>query len=323
MIFSPHFLAQVAKSSFVDQIRKGVLTIDNSEYSSWDACFAKGLYAGALRRVGARSKSPLAFGGAVHAGIDAFLKGQSNWRDIALADAAVTELDSLGDPKRNTNKLLDLLESYTLEYSRMKSLQFKILSVDGKPCVEQSFAVPLGTIETIFQSEYQQLQILWSGKIDVLSDYEGAICPVDHKTTTVMGEKFIDDKQRSTQMLGYTYAAKYLAEKLFKGMPVFGVRINALAMRSAGYEFKVHDIPYADWKIGEWQQETLMSIRDLVRQLDHFIATAQVMPTRETCVTKYGKCPYFDVCDSIAPMRDRMIFDDSYFYVSEWSPLAE
>lgn len=329
MIFSPRFLQSIATSQFVKNLREGRVTIDNSEYSTWSSCFAMGLYSGGLRRVGARSRAPLSFGGAVHAGLDAFFKGSDKWRDVALADAAITNLDSLGDPRRNTDKLMSLLESYTLEYERNPSMQFNILKLDGVPQVEQSFVVPLGTIEVesckeIFSREIPlRLEVTWSGKIDLLTLYEGAITPVDHKTTTVMGEKFVDDKIRSSQMLGYTYASRYLSERLFGNLPIFGTRINALAMRSTGYEFKQFDMPYPDYKVAEWQQETLGAIKQLVVQLDSFLAGGQAIPTREHCVTKYGKCPYFDVCDSHPNMRDRLIFDDNYFFVSDWSPLNE
>lgn len=321
MNFSPLFLQRVAQSSFVKQLEQGTLTIDNSEYSNWDACFAKGLYAGALKRVGARSRTPLAFGGAVHAGIDQFLKGNPKWMDAALADAAVTELDSMGDPKRNTTTLQNLLHSYTLEYQRRPDLRFKILNIDGEACIEKSFVVPLGSIGVNFQGCQHHLDILWAGKMDLLTDYEGSIAPVDHKTTSMLGERFTDDKQRSSQMLGYTFAAKYFSEQLFKSKPVFGVRINALHSSAKGFEFKIFDIPINEWKVAEWQQETLAGVGQLVKQLDSFLRDGAASPTRECCVTKYGKCAYFDVCDSPVSMRDRFIFDDSYFYESKWSPL--
>lgn len=325
MIFSPAFLAHVANSSFLADIKRGEITVDNSTSSQWFSCFAAGVYSGALRRMNARSRSPLAFGGAVHAGLESFFRGETEWRDRALADAAISELDSLGDPRRNTSKLLDLLESYTLEYSRNPSMQFNILTIDGKPAVEKSFVVPLGVIDFLEPNQWNlsTLRINWSGKLDILAEYEGALAMVDHKTTSVMGEKFVDDKVRSTQMLGYTYAARFLSRELFNGMPVFGARINALASRSAGYEFKIFDIPFPDWKVSEWQQETLAAIKALVVQLNLFLSTGLAVPTREHCVTKYGKCAYFDVCDAAPQMRDRIIFDDDYFFVSNWSPLNE
>lgn len=323
MQFSKQFLEQVGNSKFVENLRNGIIEIDNSEFSTWGSCHVMGLYNGALRRVNARSRSPLAFGGAVHAGLDAFFSGKQDRIGAALADAAVTGLDDLGDPKRNSNKLVDLLEAYILEYQRNPEMQFKVLTIDGIPAVEKSFSVPLGSVEVTFEGKTFTCQVMWMGKIDLLTSYDNSIAPVDHKTTTVMGEKFVDDKVRSSQMLGYTYAARYLSQTIFNKVPVFGVRINALAMRSAGFEFKQFDIPYPDWKVAEWQNETLAAIGNLVRQLDVFLKTNEAVPTREHCVTKYGRCAYFDVCDSVPAMRDRMLFDDSYYFVSNWSPLNE
>jgi hypothetical protein len=326
MIFSPHFLSRVASSDFVTKLEGGNITIDNSEYATWSSCFTMGLYNGALRRVGARSRSPLAFGGAVHAGLDAYFKGEAKWMDKALADAAVTHLDEMGDPKRNTDKLQSLLLSYTLEYERRKDLQFDILKVDGVPMVEKSFTVPLGTVTITDRSLKHfpnEITVLWSGRIDLLTKFDGAIAPADHKTTSVMGEKFADDKQRSSQMLGYSFAAKYLSEHLFGNLPVFGARINALATRSTGYEFKLFDLPFPDYKVAEWQREALLDIKRLITDLDYFMSSGEAVPRREHCVTKYGKCAYFDICDTHPSARDRVVFDDSYFYVSQWSPLNE
>lgn len=333
MKLSPQILAGLENSNFVKQLTGGVLAIDNSEYSTWDSCFTQGLFNGGLRRVNARSRAPLAFGGAVHAGLDTFFKlyGTIEENELvekvyasALADAAVTGLDGLGDPKRNTTRLIDLLSSYMLEYSRVKSMRFDILTLDGKPCVEQSFSVPLGNVD-IITSTWGELaiELLWTGKMDLLTNYDNAICTVDHKTTSIMGEKFVDDKMRGNQFLGYTYATRYLAREIFGNRPVFGARVNALASRSSGFEFKLFDLPYPDWKIAEWQDETIASLRKLVLELDHTLVTGQSAPTREHCVTKYGKCQYFDVCDLPPSMKDRMLFDDSYFFVSNWSPLGE
>lgn len=321
MKFSPQFLHTVASSAFVKNLDEGRVLIDNSEFSTWGSCFSMGLYAGALKRVNSRSRTPLAFGAAVHAGLERFFKGHANWREYALQEATAQELDSLGDPKRNTDKLMDLLEAYVLEYERHPEMQFKILRVEDQLGVEQSFTVPLGQILVNWRGQERSIDILWMGKIDLLTEYDNSIAPVDHKTTTVMGEKFADDKVRSSQMLGYTYAARYLSKELFNGLPVFGVRINALAMRSAGFEFKQFDIPFPDWKVAEWQMEQQLKIKELIHELSDFLITGDAVPTREHCVTKYGKCAYFDVCDSVPAMRDRMIFDDAYFYVSEWSPL--
>jgi len=312
-------------SKFMENLRNGVVQMDNSEFSYWDGCFNSGLYYGMLKRVPSRSRAPLAFGAAVHTGLEAFFLGRETWLAEALATAAQEELDEMGDPKRNTRVLENLLTSYIMEYSRHRDMTFNIINVGLAKGVEKSFTVPLGSTQVSTQNFGGDIaiDILWDGKIDLITDYEQAIWPVDHKTTTVMGEKFVDDKVRSSQMLGYTYATRYLSKTLLNDRPVGGCRINALAMRSAGFEFKVFDIPYADWKVAEWQQETIQAVHDMVAKIDRFISTGEAAPTRQHCVTKYGKCPYFDVCDTTPNMRDRFIFDENFFYVSDWSPLGE
>lgn len=326
MIFSKHFLEQVANSKFVEQIRNGTLTVDNSEFSVWNACVVAGMYNGALKRVSARSRSPLAFGDAIHKGLESFFRGEADWLAKAHAAADANGLADMGDSRRTVEKMEELLTSYVMEYARHADMQFDIVTIGGVPAVEQSFVVPLGETGPIDLPSIDGLtnvKIMWSGKIDLLVRHEGGIAPVDHKTTTVMGEKFVDDKIRSTQMHGYTYAARFFSDSCFGGAPVYGTVINALAMRSAGFEFKQFPIAYADWKVAEWQKETIAATRQLLLALDTFLRTGEAVPIRDHCVTKYGKCPYFDVCDSVPLMRDRMIFDDSYYYVSTWSPLGE
>jgi len=138
-----------------------------------------------------------------------------------------------------------------------------------------------------------------------------------------MGDKFVDDKLRSSQMLGYTYAARYLSETSFDNLPVYGARINALATRTGGYEFKIFDIPIANWKVDEWKAGVLLGMSQYIASIHTFLQTGEVSPTRDHCVTKYGRCAYFDACECMPQMRDRMIFDDEIFAVSNWSPLAD
>lgn len=323
MIFTERFRNAVAASNFVKELDNGRIILDNSENSYWNGCFVAGLYYGALRRVPARARSPLAFGSAIHVGIESFLKGEPKWLDRALAEAATNGLDNMFDPKRTSDKVEELLTSYVMEYSRKASMRFNILESQGVPLVEKSFSVPLGTIQANYKGQLRTFEVIWLGKIDVLSLYDAKICPVDHKTTSVMGDKFVDDKLRSSQMLGYTYAARHLSETAFDNLPVYGVRINALAQRTGGFEFKIFDIPVAQWKVDEWKAGTLLSLKQDIEKVDSFLANGVAAPIRDHCVTKYGRCPYFDACDCMPKMRDGMIFDDEIYAISNWSPLGE
>lgn len=323
MIFTDHYVDQVRESDLVKNLKKGLIEMDNSEFTHHVGCEVSGINYGALRRVNARSRSPLAFGSAVHVGLEEFFRGNPKYLDMAQEEAVRTELDSMGDGRRNSDRLDTILRAYALDYQMKPSMQFDLLSIDGTPQVEQSFSVPLGRIPEVHTENFGTISphIIWTGKIDLLTMFDDMIAPVDHKTTSVMGAKFVDDKVRSSQMLGYTHAARYMSEQLFGGKKVFGVRINALASRSQGFEFALFDIPMHEWKVQEWLQETLNYLAEWVLRLDRFLTTGVASPIREHCVTKYGKCPYFDVCDALPKMRDRVLFDDEYYYVSDWSPL--
>jgi hypothetical protein len=324
MKFSETYLQAVRDSQFIKRLQAGIIEMDNSEFVHHVGCFVSGMNYAALRRVSARSRSPLAYGSAVHIGLENYFRGNAKYLDLAQEEAAKVKLDEMNDPFRNTTRLDMLLRSYVLEYERLRGMQFDIIALDGQPMVEQSFSMPLGELGSVQTVTWGALDIsvLWTGKIDLLTLYNDYITPVDHKTTSVMGEKFVDDKIRSTQMLGYTFASRYFSKKLFHDKEVFGTRINALASRSKGFDFKVFDIPYPAWKVDEWVQEALLQLRDMVTKIDRFVQDGVATPIREHCVTKYGRCSYFDACDALPTMRDRYIFDDDYFYVSDWSPLA-
>jgi hypothetical protein len=77
----------------------------------------------------------------------------------------------------------------------------------------------------------------------------------------------------------------------------------------------------ADWKIKEWHQETMFAVRNLILNALTFLSTGEAVPVREHCVTKYGKCKFFDLCENVPLVRERMIFDENLFKENPWHPI--
>lgn len=324
-------LSKIRKSDVVNRLfLEATLEWDNSTFTTWQACFVKGLFFTGLKRVSAAQQAPLRFGSAVHEGIAHRLSGHTDEEAYqrALEVAQENDLDGCLDSRRNRKTLVSLLSSYFM-HCDINNCWITPVVVNGKPVVEQGFLFPLGTIKLDGLKYFPQTEfkIVWKGKLDVLERHQGELWINDHKTTTVMGEKFIDDKVRSSQMLGYTWAARRLAEVFNE--PIRGVRINALAMRSTGFEFKVFPIPYSDVVIDAWQAETLAACGNQIRALDALLAqnpeqdTTLVVPNRECCVTKYGRCSYFDVCECVPRMMAQYIGDNTLFADNTWDPLNE
>ncbi|NJO48331.1 MAG: hypothetical protein HC840_01285 [Leptolyngbyaceae cyanobacterium RM2_2_4] len=310
---------------FHNLIYKKEIVIDNSTFIQLDACFAKGIMGGLLKKVQAGGEVHLSFGGCVHAALEAKFKGASLKEQIRSAEEH-PDFKNLSphDKVKTPAKLRELLAAYQVHTDTTPD--FEILSCCGEICVEQSFRLPLGTI---FDGE---CSVYWEGKIDMFCKYLGQIWIGDHKTTQVMGEKYIDSYLRSSQILGYFWAAHALIELGLNALqdshenvydltkkPFHGVLINALCIRSKGFEFKPHPIPLSLLRIEEWREETLLRLEHFVVQLEKYMDTGIAVPTREHCVTKYGRCPFFDVCEMPESKRKGML-TSPLFKTSTWSP---
>ena len=337
MNLHPTILAQLAESSFAKSLTEGELVIDNSHYETIDGCFAQGLFAYVLRLVSARGAAPLAFGSAVHAGLEHYLREYHTNTPVAnrpldaildeslqaaFADAEAEGLDRVADEKRNRATLELLLRSFHVDYS-MRPSRYKPVVINGEPFIEKSFKLKLGTISV----RKSPVTVYWSGKMDLLTWWNGdELWLCDHKTTSVMGPKFADDKQRGTQMLGYAWALRELLRPAGEGLSPKGVLIHAIAIRSKGFEFAHFPIPFADWKLDTWREEVLAQLEDFCNSFLSMLDTGhqrfgQVIPTRQHCVTKYGKCTFFDACEMAPAAQSRALNERGLFAISDWSPL--
>lgn len=325
MHFSTDLVNVLKVSAFINRLKlEHRVQMDNTEFTDWNGCFVKGLYSGGFRKIPTGGVSPLLFGQAVHTGMKHIVLGDGieTALERALHDAKESQLDLLLDSRRNTDTLVSLLTSYNAHINTVYSEKLVPVELNGKKIVEETFSFPIGAVEfkagELF-AEAVKIDIWWSGILDLLTYLRNEIWVCDHKTTTVMGDKFVDDKVRSSQMLGYTYVGRLFQDKVTK--PIRGVVINALALRSGGFEFKHFPIPMATWKIDEWQNETLFAMRDLIRRAVEFLTTGEAVPIREHCVTKYGQCKFFSLCEAPPMVRDRMLFDENLFSDNKWHPI--
>lgn len=324
-------LPSFIESEFFQTLDKeNKIVLDNSTFVQFDACAVKGVLGGALRKQPSMSQVHLDFGGAFHEGIDALFTGKNikeAW-EIVLATDSYAKLDD-SHPTKTRENLKKLLVSASIHLDTacpFTPLYFQ----DGTPIIEQSFKLFFGAIPHPLD-ESRSVEVYWEGKIDMLALYQGSPWIVDHKTTSVMGEKFADTYARSSQMLGYFWAVLSLIQK---GLRVFnkdgsevdlkskllkGVCINGVAIRKTGFEFREFPIPLPYGRVAEWVDETLLKLSWLSKELYEFSQSGLIAPTRENCVTKYGRCPFFDVCDAPIEMRDRLL-NSSEFVTSDWSP---
>ena len=334
------------KHPYALELKGNQLFIDNSTLSTITTCPRKAAYGVLARRQQTKPRAALFFGGAIHRALEV--------RDLeqqVLVTAAIEEkmIDSLveyfsgcddSDDYRNLSYAIRTIEQYNKTFPA--DAQVAITLPDGTVAVELPFALPMGEI-TIADSlwvkdpdindgtpEYRYIdtiQVVFTGKIDRVCEKNGRTFLLDHKTTSMGGPTFFDEFFTSHQFRGYKWATEQLL-----GIPIAGVIINALVCRpplktgAVNYTFDRQDILIDEHQVLDWQTSFLQAVETFLG----YHITQPEYPTPElaypmytnTCVGKYGKCEFFDVCQLTPAHRPAMLFSGLY-ETNTWNPLED
>lgn len=173
----------------------------------------------------------------------------------------------------------------------------------------------------------------WSGRIDLVAHCNGMARIVDHKTTSIEGDRFVQDFQLSNQTQGYVWAAK----QLWPELNIKGFCLNALALirpktgsftgpldargpRGGEPPFRPsrHYFEYSDIRLEQWVNNCRSIISDFV----HCLVRNDFPMHTKWCFGKYGRCSYHDLCtiDSI-DVRMRLLQSPAFKDVT-WNPTA-
>lgn len=307
----------ILKSELVRTLfEKDELRMDNSMYTNW-GCPVKGLLSHCLK-LRPRDKGSLAldYGTAIHAGLEQLMLGKDldTAIDVFIKVATELKIDKYLDSKRCTRSGIDTLAKWTL-FRNQQAEQFTPVMLKDTIAVEIGIEKLLGTICYLGHD----IKLIWQGKADAVVRYKGSLWLLDHKTASMMGDKFINDKVRSGQFKGYYFMLNRLVKEEY-GEPLAGVLLNVICTGRKEVDFDVYELPYSDWQIEEWILETRMKLHSIVhliysiRNDENFFCPTET----ELCVTKYGNCDFFDVCNSLPKMRDSMLLN--LYSEHNWHP---
>ena len=179
---------------------------------------------------------------------------------------------------------------------------------------------PEGSPESIPHMEFvASIDIIWTGRLDMLYQIGDTITLLDHKTTSVMGATYFDDYDLSTAMIGYCLAC----DKLSTPFHVREFIINAIALRKItrtgkGVTFERRAFTVTDDMIAEWYRDITITLEQFFGSiLDH-----QYTPKNpKWCLGKYGTCSYHEVCTSCPSLRPSLL-NSNIFQDVTWDPLA-
>jgi PD-(D/E)XK nuclease superfamily len=311
------------------------LFIDNSAWMEGLATCTRALqYKSLNQRISAAEKPSLNFGSAIHLAMEYRYKTYQNrpvdqdyYNNLAVI---LTDFFNLHQPQdgdwRNLNWCMEVIKKYN---ERFSSEEFLLL-IDRNtslPMVELPFIIPL--------YQHKEIKVMYTGRIDLPISLDSQIFVMDHKTTSMMGSQFFDEMRRSAQQKGYAWAFSELTGQKVSGYIINGIRTKEVPQ----YVLKQKDFKAKDGKVctsESWWQENFSRERYLLKSGDleewknntidileefFFHYERGYMPQKTVwCVGKYGKCPYYDVCQ-LAPEDRGVYLASGLFTNNEWSPL--
>jgi hypothetical protein len=194
---------------------------------------------------------------------------------------------------------------------------FTILkSAIGKPIIEASFIFKLGTVNGT--------DVMYIGRLDTGIENKDGTWSQDHKTTFQFGQSFDDDMAMNGGQLGYVFALWQILGVRPQGYIIDAVRVRKPS-RKAEYEgiapvdsedFKRIPFNVSEDNLAEWREDVLCIVQNIFLAYDHGFYPRH----RKHCVTKYGRCDFYDVCSLPRASRDGVL-NSNLYETNEWSPL--
>lgn len=354
-----------------------LLVIDNTGLEKIKRCHMAARNYLILGREPHAKNAALAFGGALHEGLELFHKEQY-WKQpgvvspgfeqtqehfdttfsAAAQDQAIlryfTENPAPPDEYRTPTTALEVLKHYRHRSNELlfPDYEWEILADEKGPLIERSFELPLGVLEVnvripslfsvgantagieLDETEgglfVSHIHLAWSGRIDIIVRVNGRIRVGDHKTTSIVGDQFIQSFQLASQTIGYVWAS----QQLWPILHPTGFVLNAIALKKPAKGLSLMDrgprggepalsffrsyFDYDDQRIADWQEDTVCTIEDFI----HSLVRGRFPLNDRHCFDKFGQCPYHSVCTFDDPaVREKLLQSDAFRQVT-WNPVA-
>lgn len=308
-------------------LREGSFLIDNSFLEVFATCPRACLYNNLYRRQLASIRPALLFGSAGHRVWD--------WRYSRCLNEPPSEKVENEQrrilewffkknvfPEDDWRNLNWAVEVFIKQYNRLYTLEpwNIVVSGQGKPMVEVPFIFPIYMHR---RPNGDILPVFYTGKIDLLVRWEGRLVAIDHKTTSVLGDMFWDDKKVSPQFFGYAWAAWKITGEVPSGFCVNAVRSKAAPLKPKGgmdtwwlENFERQKFWITEDDLREWELNTI----ELIKLFLHMAEEESFPQYRYSCRSKYGKCQFYDVCTTPPSQRGEMLSSGN-FQDNVWSPL--
>jgi hypothetical protein len=217
--------------------------------------------------------------------------------------AAYGDFQCPADSAKSLERTAGALEFYFANYPLGEDKATPMELPGGKRGIEFSFLEPLD----IKHPETGD-PILYSGRMDMMVDYEGMHLGEDDKTASQLGASWPRQWDLRSQFTGYVWGASKAAIKLD------GFLVRGVSILKTKYD-TLQAITYRpDWMIERWYTQLL---RDAKRMIAAWEEGYYDYNLDHACA-EYGGCPFRGVCQ----MREPEMLLAQQFERRKWDPVA-
>ncbi len=169
--------------------------------------------------------------------------------------------------------------------------------------IEFTFAVPLA-----FLHPDTGEPMLYTGRADMIAKFRNdAVYCVDEKTTTRLGQQWMNRWPLRAQFIGYTHAANYY------GYPVAGTIVRGISILKHEYGDAEAIVYHKKPMIEDWLETTNRTLESMARDF----ADDTFTKCFGSACAAYSGCEFTTLCKSPAPER----WVDMYYERRVWNPL--
>jgi hypothetical protein len=286
--------------------------VDNTLLSAFRRCETFGYYSG-IRRIRSHEESThLIAGGAFARGLEItrksfFESGKS------FADSLVNGVEALileyGEhephPKiaqKGVSNMIAALDYYFRVWPIDKQLvPYKL--ANGKHAIEFSFCLPTNVMHPISGDP-----IMYAGKFDMIGVHDNnQLFVTDEKTSTQLGEYWMQRWRMSNQMTGYVWAAR------MHGIPVKGAWIRGIGILSRSLTSANVPTFRPQWRIDAWYHNMELTLHKMIVAWRNGLYQQNL----DSACSSYGGCTFMNLCEVQNPEEWIPI----NYFPNTWSPL--
>jgi hypothetical protein len=161
------------------------------------------------------------------------------------------------------------------------------------------------TVRSKILYEDDDIRILWKSKLDWIVDTNTGIFPCDHKTM----KQNRDTISINNQFMGQC--------RIMDTRNVFINKIGLQKTLKPVERFVRVSVSYSAARLIEWQSYVLPY---WAKQLVAYNTQGHYPPNFNSCETKFGKCEFYEVCESDPDMRNEVI-QMNFYRGNEWNPV--